>query len=240
MIVLSTAQIMTGKLDGRGSTSPIRDLVDIAVCRIADPEALEVAVNSLDEGRLNGILQIYKETREVYDKATKQLEGVPATLEPIRTNPTGYATNAILESKYQRFEIHTREGSASITTTATTGKRTRMYTTAEELRDGMERDGINGFLAAQQRDKDAVLNATVDSMWAQHNTKILRIDPEQLQHEKQATEELTWTPPEQRESNAIRVPQGPPEEAPKAPPSPVDAARAADMRNREDKPGRRR
>lgn len=239
-IVLSTAQIMTGKLDGRGPTSPIRDLVDIAVCKIADPEALEVAVNSLDEGRLNGILQIYKETKEVYHKATKQLEGVPATLEPISTNPTAYATNAILESKYQRFEIHTREGSAGITTTTTTGKRIRVYTTAEELRDGMERDGINGFLAAQQRDHEAVLNATVDAMWARHNTKILQVDPERLQHEKQPTEKLTWTPPEQRRSNAISIPHGPPEKPPKAPASPVDAARAADARNREWKADRGR
>ena len=38
--VLSNSQIMTGKLKGRGMTSPGRDVFDIAVCRIADPEAL--------------------------------------------------------------------------------------------------------------------------------------------------------------------------------------------------------
>ena len=234
-IVLSTAQIMTGKLDGRGPTGPVRDLVDIAVCRIADPEALEVAVNSMDEGRLNGILKIYKETKKVYDQATEELEGVPATLQPVKTNPTAYATNAILETKYQRFEIHTRDGSARIETTTTEGNRTRSYTTAEALRDGMERDGINAFLTAQQRDKDAVLNATIDAMWTRRDTKILQIEPERLQHEKQTTEKLTWTPPQQRTNNPTRLPRGPAPRPPNAPTPAGDAQRAADAAQEKNK-----
>lgn len=235
-IVLSTAQIMTGKLAGRGATGPVRDLVDIAVCRIADPEALEIAVNSLDEGRLDGILKIYKETRKVYGQATEELEGMPATLQPVKKNPTAYATNAILETKYQRFEISTRNGSARIRTTTTEGSRTRSYTTAEELRDGMERDGINAFLAAQQRDKDAVLDATIDAMWARRDTSILQIEPERLKHEKQITEKLTWTPPQEQGDNPTRFPRGPAPTPPMAPSPATDAQRAADsvQRNKQN------
>lgn len=250
-IVLSTAQIMTGKLGGRGPRAPVRDLVDIAVCRIADPEALEVAVNSLDEETLNGILKIYKETRKVYEQATEELEDVPATLQPVVANPTAYATNAILESKYQRFEIHTRNGAARIQTTTIDGTRTRSYTTAEELRDGMERDGINSFLTAQQRDKDAVLNTTIDAIWARRDTKILRINPERLQHGKRLTRELTWTPPQDRTrcddrdkpSGAV-APDGPtldplPQTVnPPSPPAP--AAGSADAQDRDDNPSRGR
>ena len=238
-IVLSTAQIMTGKLDGRGPTGPVRDLVDIAVCKIADPKALEIAVNSVDEGRLNGILKIYKEMKKVYDQAARELEGVPAALQPVKTNPTAYATNAILETKYQRFEIHARDGSARIETTTTEGKRTRTYTTAEALRDGMERDGINAFLTAQQRDKDAVLNATIDAMWTRHDTKILQIEPEQLQHERQDTEKLAWTPPRQRRSIARSLPHGPAPTPPIPPEPAAGAARAAEAaRRKDDKPSR--
>ena len=48
-VVLSTAQIMSGKLWGRGMHGPARDLVDIAACGKVDPAALEVAVNGLPD-----------------------------------------------------------------------------------------------------------------------------------------------------------------------------------------------
>ena len=57
--VLSNAQIMTGKLKGRGMSSPGRDVFDIAVCRRADPEALEIAVNAVDDVTLDGILTVF-------------------------------------------------------------------------------------------------------------------------------------------------------------------------------------
>ena len=94
--VLSNAQIMTGKLKGRGMTSPGRDVFDIAVCRIADPEALEVAVNSLDDVTLNGILTVYKITRQQYAKEARELDGVAEGLKPVQEDPVGYANDAIL------------------------------------------------------------------------------------------------------------------------------------------------
>ena len=98
--VLSTAQIMSGKLWGRGMDGPARDLVDIAACGKADPEALEIAVNGLPEKSLNAILTIYWETERQYRKDAGQLEGVADELAGVIDNPTAYANNAILAAKY--------------------------------------------------------------------------------------------------------------------------------------------
>ena len=41
----------------------------------------------------------------------------------------------------------------------------------------MERDGINAFLEAQERDAAAVLDATVDALWLKRTETVIRIEP---------------------------------------------------------------
>lgn len=194
-IVLSTAQIMTGKLSGRGMMAPTRDLVDIAVCGIADPEALEIAVNGLDEERLNAILNIYAAMKAAYMEGDSPIEEVPDSLQPIVADPTAYATNAILAAKYERFAIRTTEGAARIETTTTNGARIRSYMTGETLRDGMEQTGVNAFLAAQQRNENRVLNVTIDALLNRNDTAVLQITPAPLRHGRLSTQKLAWKPP---------------------------------------------
>ena len=193
-VVLSTAQIMTGKLCGRGMHGPARDLVDIAACGKADPAALEIAVNGLPEKNLDAILSIYKETREQYAKEAAELEGVAEELKPVIENPTGYATNAIITAKYERVEIRTRDGAAEVETATREGTRTRAYETAEKLQEATEREGIDAFLTAQYRDAEAVLNATVDALWMKRDESIIRIDPEGLRHETVKLPPIGWKP----------------------------------------------
>ena len=121
--VLSTAQIMSGKLWGRAMHAPARDLVDIAACGRAEPEALEIAVNGLPEKSLDAILAIYDDTQDQYRKDAGQLEGVAEELGPVVANPSAYAKNAILGAKYLRFEIRTHGGAAVIHTATTEGTR---------------------------------------------------------------------------------------------------------------------
>ena len=179
-LVLSTAQIMSGKLQGRGMSAPGRDLVDIAACKVADPEALEIAVNGLPDENVRAILKVYQELESAYAKETARLEGVPEELRPAVENPTAYAGNAIQDARYERFEIRTRDGVAEVETATREGSRERTYESAEQLQAGMERDGINAFLTAQVRDQQAVLNATVDALWTGRNESVLRIEPERL------------------------------------------------------------
>ena len=193
-LVLSTAQIMSGKLQGRGMTAPGRDLLDIAACSVADPEALEIAVNGLPDGNVRAILKVYQELEAAYSTETAALEGVPEGLKPIVDNPTAYAGNAIQDARYESFEIRTRAGVAEIETATREVARVRTYGSAEELQAGMERDGVNAFLTAQVRDQQAVLNGTVDALWAGRNDVVLRIEPERLSRVRADVPELTWQP----------------------------------------------
>ena len=194
--VLSNAQIMSGKLLGRGMTAPGRDLVDIAACGVADPEALEIAVNGLDDEKANAILQVYDEMAEEYAKETADLEGVATSLEPVLEDPTGYAGRAIRTARYERVEMRTRAGAAEIETTTQAGTRTRRYEDAERLRQGMERDGFNAFLTAQVRDQHAVLDAMVDALWSGQDMTVLIVKPERLRraHAEVEVPELEWRP----------------------------------------------
>ena len=193
-LVLSTAQIMSGKLQGRGMTAPGRDLVDIAACKEADPEALEIAVNGLPDETVQAILKVYQELETAYAKETAGLEGVPDELRPVLENPTGYAGNAIQDARYERVDIRTRGGVVEIETATREGSRVRSYESAEQLQAGMERDGINAFLAAQVRDQQAVLNATVDALWTGRDDLVLRVEPERLTRARADVPALTWQP----------------------------------------------
>ena len=189
-LVLSTAQIMSGKLQGRGMTAPGRDLVDIAACKEADPEALEIAVNGLPDETVQVILKVYQELETAYAKETAGLEGVPDELRPVLENPTGYAGNAIQDARYERVDIRTRGGLVEIETATRQGSRVRSYESAEQLQAGMERDGIN----AQVRDQQAVLNATVDALWTGRDDLVLRVEPERLTRARADVPALTWQP----------------------------------------------
>ena len=196
--VLSTAQIMSGKLWGRGTNAPARDLVDIAACGEADPEALEIAVNGLGEARLNAILTIYKEIEDQYGQDAGGLEGVCAELAAVIDKPTTYANNAILAAKYARVTIAAREGAVRIETTTSRGTRSRRYDSARELESGAERDGINAFLEAQERSTAAVLDAAVDALEARRSETVIRIEPERLSHRREGVPPIEWTPTNRR------------------------------------------
>ena len=193
-VVLSTAQIISGKLSGRGMHGPARDLVDVVACGAAEPEALEIAVNALPEKSLDAILSIYAETAKQYAADASELEGIAEGLQPVVDDPAGYASNAIVAAKYERVEIRTRAGAAEIETTTAQGTRMRAYGSAEALQQGMEREGINAFLNAQYRDAGAILDATVDALWTKRTDSILRIEPERLRHERTHLRPIRWRP----------------------------------------------
>lgn len=242
-LVLSTAQIMSGKLHGRGMTAPGRDLLDITACREADPEALEIAVNGLSDQDVRAILKVYKEMEAAYAKETVGLEGVPDGLRPVLENPTGYAGNAIQDAKYERFEIRTRGGMAEIETATPEGTRVRTYESAEQLQRGMERDGINAFLTAQVRDHQAVLNATVDALWMRRDDLVLRIEPERLTRARAEVPPLTWQPggsEDDAPGGEPRTRVKPGDEPPPPNPGPAPAQGAAAARQECGRDGRSR
>lgn len=196
ILILSNAQIMAGKLTGRGMNSPVRDLFDIAVCAKADPEALEVAVNLLPDEDADSILKIYELTSAQYANEASDLEVVAQELKPLCENPAPYARNAILDAKYREMTLRTADGTAEATTRTGFGERCRHYRTAEELADGMERHGFNGFLQAQYRDHEAVLEDTKNYMLDRRDAVVIAVRPRSLDHDRIDIPEIAWSPPE--------------------------------------------
>ena len=196
--ILNTAQIMSGKLNGRGMTAPVRDLYDIAVCRLADPEALETAVNSVPDEKLNAILTIYRSLEHEYRGDAVDIENVPEALQPIRADPTGYARNAILESRYTRVGIRTENGRVSIETETHQDNRTVAYDDPDTLLDAMERRGFNAFFNAQERSAETIGQIVLDRMQNSATELVIEIRPEVLKHKTVDTTPLKWKPPTPR------------------------------------------
>ena len=195
-LVLSNAQIMCGKLQGRGLTAPTRDLFDIAVCEMADPEALEVAVNALEDARIEAVLTVYRATEAQYRRDGPLLDGVPESLRPLAEDPAAYANNAILRRKYDEVAIRTEGGRATVIARTREGAvRTRTFDSAEALQDGMERHGVNAFLKAQYRDCKAVADDTIDGMWMNRAETIIEVWTERPNHPIRSVPAVHWRLP---------------------------------------------
>ena len=192
--ILSTAQIMSGKLHGRGMTAPVRDLYDIAVCRLADPTSLESAVNGVPTEKLNAILSIYRNLEDQYRQDAPKISDTPDELTAIRENPTVYAHNAILDSRYTKATIRTDGGRAQVEVRTAADQRTVTYGTAEDLQEGLELKGVNAFLTAQDRDAESVLHATVEAMWANETITVIEVHPEPLKHTPMEASRIEWEP----------------------------------------------
>lgn len=189
-------QIMAGKLTGRGMNSPVRDLIDIAVCAKADPEALEIAVNPLSDEDADSILKIYELTSAQYANEARDLEVTAPELKPLCENPAPHARNAILDAKYREMMLRTTDGTAETATRTRFGERRRRFRTAEELDDGMERHGFNGFLQAQYRDHEAVLEDTKDCMRDRRDAVVTAVRPGSLDYDRIDIPEIAWSPPD--------------------------------------------
>ena len=196
--ILNTAQIIGGKLHGRGMTAPVRDLYDIGVCRIADPGALGIAVNGVPDEKLNAILTIYKKLKNQYEQDAAVIVDIPEVLRPIRRNPTDYAANAILESRYGGVTIRTEVGRAFIDIETAGRSMTRTYHDAETLLDGMERTGINAFLIAQDRDAETVCQLAIDQLWTGRTEPVIEVRPPALKHQRVDLPAIDWKPPVHR------------------------------------------
>ena len=92
------------------------------------------------------------------------------------------------------MEIRTRGSTALIETATNEGTRLRAYDGAEALQAGMERDGMNAFLEAQERSTAAVLDAALDALGPNRTGTIILIEPAPLAHERDEVPPIEWTP----------------------------------------------
>ena len=176
--VLSNAQILNGKLRHRALDSPTRDVYDVAICGIEDPESLEIVLNGVYESKLDATILGWKMSEGKHaENAAEQVLDVPARLEPVGRNPAQYAIRAAENALYSRVVIACDRGGAHVRTTCAAADRTRTYVGIRELERGFEVTGINHFLRAQGENAEQIRVGTGAALESRRTTTLLDIEP---------------------------------------------------------------
>ena len=150
--VLSNAQILAGKLIGRGFESPTRDLYDVAVAAETDPVTLEIAVNCIPEATWQETLVRWQEAATMHSAtAAETLRGIPPRWEDLAADPATAASERAAAARYANVRIRWR-GAALEVETECAGATPRTHRIdggdRESIADDLERYGINAYLDA--------------------------------------------------------------------------------------------
>ena len=178
--VLSSVQILSGKLRNRALDPPVRDVYDIAVCGIEEPESLEMAINGLYPAKLDSVILGWKmnEATHARDAAT-QIRGEPKRLEPVRAKPAQYAILAAENAIYREVVIAADRGKVTVETRSATARRKRAYESAEALKKGFESTGMSEVLRANRRNPARIRDRAAEALRAGERATIVEIRPEQ-------------------------------------------------------------
>lgn len=178
--VLSSVQILSGKLRNRALDPPVRDVYDVAVCGIEDPESLEKAINGLYPAKLDSIILGWKMNEAAHAAdAAEQVRGEPKRLEQVRRRPAQYAIQAAENAIYRKVSIAAERGKVTVETRSATAARRQAYSSAEALEEGFESTGMNDVLRANRRNPSRIRKLAVDAMAREGRTIIVEVTPEQ-------------------------------------------------------------
>ncbi len=148
--VLSNAQILAGKLIGRGMLSPTKDLYDVAVARRVDRRALETAVNCLPRRTIEKIASRWEGLTGYHQrKATTELTAVPERFREIALNPTAHAVEAALDCRYRQVTLEWHHGHLqmrTLTEDGEQGSKTLPSTSRGEIDQGAEQSGLADYI----------------------------------------------------------------------------------------------
>ena len=106
MEVYSNAQILCGKLEGRGNVLPERDIFDLAVAADLDSTALAAAVNHLDDDyRREVVHRLRVQAGQYRSLAATVLDPTDARWQPLLSNAPAQAASAIETTTYASVEV---------------------------------------------------------------------------------------------------------------------------------------
>lgn len=149
-VVLSNAQILSGKIAGRGLDSPTRDLFDIAVAAEMDPRALEVAVNAIPDSTWGEIVNRWEEASDFHRAAASEaLTDVPPRWQHLAEDPARAAIDAAAKARYTQLTIRWSNDEPVIRTESTLrGEQEQRlgYATRAAIEAGLEESGVRGYL----------------------------------------------------------------------------------------------
>ena len=104
--VASNLQIMAGKLRGRVTRAPVRDLIDVAVTATADRGACQRAINAIPAGTLAAIPEVLTQRRELYrEQSAKDDVRLTDAWQHLNEDPAHHAIEAIRALAWQRIDV---------------------------------------------------------------------------------------------------------------------------------------
>ena len=176
--VLTTTQIINGKLHNRSLDPPVRDVYDVAVCGIEDRGSLERSVNGVYAATMDVTVLGWKmHQAEHADRARDELHEVPERLDPVRRDPALYAIRAAEQSLYRRVTVICDRGTVLVRTTSGWGDRETVYETVEQLNRGFEESGMNLFLRAHGHSAVRTRERAIQAMNDARQRVILDVEP---------------------------------------------------------------
>ena len=175
-VVLSNAQILSGKLIGRGFGSPTRDLYDLAVAAELDPQALEAAVNSIPESTWQEMVTRWKETAAAHGVLARDaLKDVPKEWIRIADDPATAAIDRTTGARYTLVRIRVENDEVEITTKCA-GREERIEridgSTRGSIDNELDRRGIKAYLDALPRTTATKILDQIDSKLGKGATTI--------------------------------------------------------------------
>lgn len=163
--ISSTPQILHGKLHGRSLQSPVRDLYDFVVANEIDPEALEIAVNTLHTDHYSEMTDTWTDKRHQYrEQAAAEIVPRKDRWRPIIDNPAEEAVQAVTDRRYKSVMIEIDKRQLHAICTCGDGaerRRTHAIASATELNDWLDRTGLAGYVdvAPDRNAREAVWKA---------------------------------------------------------------------------------
>lgn len=147
LTVLSTCQVLTGELRGRGTESPVRDLYDMAAAAKHDPVGLARAVNTLAPLELESIVAKWAIAEKLYQMAAQdEIRPLNEGLLVEPENIVEVSIKSMRRSRYEHVAIRCEDDHARIETRTVGKVEQRIAATAASLEHVFAASGIAAYL----------------------------------------------------------------------------------------------
>ena len=162
--VLSTTQILAGKLLNRSLRAPARDLYDMVLAGEREPQSLHHAVNMLSPEMQGNVSLMWLVRRDKIERNASVALKPISEREALAVRPADLVNRALAAIEAARYDhigvVPAREGEpAAIVTTTGDGKATPIAVPHFELDDVLELTGMNHCLAARQMDREQFIDS---------------------------------------------------------------------------------
>ena len=174
--LMDPSQILSARLQYRGTSAPVRDLYDLGVGQRTDPRRTAIAVNAIDERLLTAAVAHWLKRNDRYRKeAQDDLKGVPKEFRAIQNEPSEHARHAVTDARYHYMSITTTEKSVIVTTESRNLLKQRVYEDDRTVSQRFESDGVNACLQARGWNPERVRNDALNARKTGRSETILTI-----------------------------------------------------------------